>query len=575
MKKILLVILMIVLTLGFASCNNEKFTNPGDSLGGGEEVTDVPSVPDTSSVDEFEYVEKDIDTNISYSETDVFINLSDNNTVIENNNSVTVSNNIITISKIGTYVFSGKLSNGRIYVNLDGNVHLVFNNVDIKSNDGSPLVIMGKKAKSLTLVKDSNNRLEDSSSYEVFYNTDNDEPNGALFSKKALTINGSGNLSVIGNYNNGISVKDTLKIIDASVTVVASNNGIKGNDQVIIKDATVNISSNGDGIKSDNEDSAETGIVYIENSKLTIDSDEDGIQAFNLLEIKGGKADITTFGGVDEKKTTEDSAKGLKSDGNIVLHSGTFTLNNYDDAVHSAKTLKILDGTYDIKTKDDGIHSDDILEISGGTITISKSYEGLEAAKVIINGGTISIVASDDGINASDGTETKMGKSNPNCQITINGGNVTVNASGDGIDSNGTIVISGGVVVVYGPTTNNDGSLDADGGILVNGGTVIALGTLGMVETPGSNSLQNVVSIAFSKQQSANRNVVIKDKDGKEIMNIDSLKNFQSLIFSSVNLINGDKYKIYVDGTLAEEFSQTSVITYVGSTGRPGGNRPR
>ena len=33
------------------------------------------------------------------------------------------------------------------------------------------------------------------------------------------------------------------------------------------------------------------------------------------------------------------------------------------------------------------------------------SYEGIEAAKVIISGGTINIVSTDDGINAADGTE--------------------------------------------------------------------------------------------------------------------------------------------------------------------------
>lgn len=48
------------------------------------------------------------------------------------------------------------------------------------------------------------------------YNVSDDEPNSAIFSKDDLTINGTGKLSVQGNYNNGITSKDNLIITGGS-----------------------------------------------------------------------------------------------------------------------------------------------------------------------------------------------------------------------------------------------------------------------------------------------------------------------------------------------------------------------
>ena len=77
--------------------------------------------------------------------------------------------------------------------------------------------------------------------------------------------------------------------------------------------------------------------------------------------------------------------------------------------------------------------------------------------------------------------------------IIISGGTITVDASGDGIDSNGTIYVSGGTLIVYGPTTGADTGLDADGGILIDGGNVFVASSKEMLEIPASNSKSNVL----------------------------------------------------------------------------------
>lgn len=113
------------------------------------------------------------------------------------------------------------------------------------------------------------------------------EPNAALFSKKALTINGSGSLSVTGNFNNGITCKDELKIMNGTITVTAQNHGIRGNDFVVIKGGSIAVAAlEGDGIKSTKEEHAEKGYVYIENGTLSVTAGDDGIQAANFAAVK-------------------------------------------------------------------------------------------------------------------------------------------------------------------------------------------------------------------------------------------------------------------------------------------------
>jgi formylmethanofuran dehydrogenase subunit C len=72
--------------------------------------------------------------------------------------------------------------------------------------------------------------------------------------------------------------------------------------------------------------------------------------------------------------------------------------------------------------------------------------------------------------------------------LTINGGTLVVNASGDGLDSNGSIEMNDGTVVVNGPTDSMNGTLDYDSTFNMNGGTLIGVGSSGMAMSPSSTS---------------------------------------------------------------------------------------
>lgn len=83
-----------------------------------------------------------------------------------------------------------------------------------------------------------------------------------------------------------------------------------------------------------------------------------------------------------------------------------------------------------------------------------------------------------------------MLRSRSSIMPVIKGGKLTVDARGDGLDSNGSIEMSGGVVIVNGPTENMNGALDYDGSFLISGGTLVAAGSAGMAQEPSVDSSQ-------------------------------------------------------------------------------------
>ena len=261
--------------------------------------------------------------------------------------------------------------------------------------------------------------------------------------------------------------------------------------------------------------------------------------------------------------STEESVsmKALKAGTNIIIEGGSFNIDSQEDAIHSNVNISINNGNFEIASGDDGIHSDTQLDIYGGTINISKSYEGLESTTVNIYDGNIHLVASDDGINAAGGndvsTETGMAgndsfSSSSNGLINITGGYVYVDVSGDGIDANGDIKMSGGILLVNGPTNGGNGSLDYDGKFDITGGTLVASGSLGMVQTPSDSSSQKVLNINLS-QQEANSVVNIKSSDGKNILTYAPSKSYSSVIVSTPDIKNNTKYTVSVGGTVSGE----------------------
>ena len=105
-------------------------------------------------------------------------------------------------------------------------------------------------------------------------------------------------------------------------------------------------------------------------------------------------------------------------------------------------------------------------------------------------------------------------QSGGNHTVSISGGTVVIDADGDGLDSNGSLTISGGLVLVSGPTNSGNGALDYDGSCTVTGGVLIAAGSAGMAQAPGSSSTQAVLMITYTSTQPAGTLIGLTDAKG-------------------------------------------------------------
>jgi len=529
---------------------------------------------------------------------------------------VTVDGATATITAAGTYSLNGSLSNGQILVDTqdEGVVRLVFNGVDLHSGTGAPVHVISADKVVIFLAENSLNQVTDAETYTLS-DPESGEPNAAVFSASDLTITGSGSLTVNGNSNDGIASKDDLILAGGSITVTAVDDGIRGKDTVLVRGGDITINALGDGLKADNEEDAEKGYIAIEGGTLEITSGGDAIQAETDVLVSGGEITLNAGGGSAARIDATSSAKGITAAVSVVIDGGTFNLDSADDALHSNGSIIINGGSFNIASADDGMHADATLTINNGTINITASYEGLESAVITLNGGEIGVTASDDGINVaggndgsgmmqpgmggSGGRQMKGGGQMPagsagldaftstgDYTLYVNGGTIMVDATGDGVDVNGAIEMTGGVLLVNGPTENMNGALDYDGSFNITGGYFTAAGSAGMAMAPGESSSQNSLLVNFSAVQPAGTLVHIQNSAGEDILTFAPAREFQSVAFSSPALASGETYTITLGGsstgaamgslyqggvtsggTPYGEFTISSVVTRLGSSG--------
>ena len=636
-KKLISIICISVLSLSvvLSGCQSKSSSKNNSEVSNQTSTLDEDET-DTSNISKFEidpdYTADELDYDYDEAEV-VAITLNGDNISCKSLN-VNIDGSTITIQKAGTYLLSGTLTAGNIIVDSDDkeNVRLIFNGVEISNSTTTPLYIKNAEKTIVTLVDGTENTLSDGENY-ILDDESNNEPNGTIFSKDDLVINGLGSLTINANYNHGIQSKNLLKIISGNIDIISNGDSIIGKDGVIVKEAVINIESQEDGIKATKVEENK-GYIYLDNPEITIKAKKDGIQAVTCLYVKDGKYNIET-GETNENSqsnsdtSTDYSRKGMKAGVDITIENGEYTIDSEDDGIHSNNSITVNAGIVNIASKDDGVHADTELTINNGDIKISESDEGLEAKYITINDGNIDITTSDDGINASSGLSTTLDSGNApgagnrpempanengevdtnagnrsempanensentlgnnsrmmpgggqggfnesdGSELVINGGIVHVNAGGDGIDSNGTITINGGEIYVDGPTSGGDGALDYADTCEINGGILVATGSIGMATAPTSGSTQYSVNAAFSKTYNGETKVTVKDSSGNEVLTYTPAKNFQSFVFSTDKLKSGETYTIYAGDTQEGTFTVSDITTTVGnvSSGMGGG----
>lgn len=349
----------------------------------------------------------------------------------------------------------------------------------------------------------------------------------------------------------------SLLIFNGEFKIAASGDGIKATKQIQIADGIYTINASNDAIQAENANDTTVGAIYIQNGTFNLTSVCDGIQAYAVLSISGGNFNIKTTG-----STSTNSSKALKATDSLNISGGSFSINSTDDGVHSNNSV-IIDNCdiLNISSSDDGIHADNSVTINGGNINITKCYEGIEGASITINSGTVKIISSDDGINASDGSGSSMGGGMrpfsevstyavSNISLNINGGYTVVNSSGDGLDSNGTINVTGGTTLVYGPNGGGNGSFDYDGSAVVTGGTLVAIGTSDMAQNFGNASTQCSIMMKLNSSRSANTTFALFDSDNNSILAITTKKTTACILVTSPEIKTGNAYTFKTGGTV-------------------------
>ena len=557
------------------SSENEASQNSSvSSETSSETSSEASSHSESSYFSDADY--KDVSSETPHAE----IVFSDGSATISDTTRGSVSDKKVTITSKGIYKVSGSSEDISIVVDdsaKSGNVYIILDNVTMNTTS-APCIKVENADKVIIQAVGSNTLSFNSSDSSA-------KADGAVYAKDDVTINGSGTIQINSNLH-GIVCKNDIRITGSSAVINAGSVGIKSEGTVRVGGGTVNITSGHDGVQVENDDN-DAGF-YFENAEMVVISGYDGISVkagdssknfTGFVELNGGTLNISSpsGAGADASKDSSVSQKGIKTDGSITVTGTKIGISAADDAIHSNADITINSGDVTLRSGDDGITAAGNLTINGGYVIVGKSYEGLEAENVTINGGTVNITASDDGINCSGGSDTSSKDDDPwssgntNAKLTINGGNIYVNSEGDGLDSNGSIYVTGGTVIVEGPSSSGNGALDKGAGsgcvASITGGTVIAIGTSDMaINFDTGTQCSALVSL------SGTEGTQISVDDGSGI-SFNATKSFSSVVYSSPELKEGGTCTITA-GSSSAVADFTSGMYYSDVSGRGMGGRP-
>lgn len=504
-----------------------------------------------------------------------------------------------TITRPGTYLVQGNC-NGQLIVDIkDAEVYLLLDGVSITSPDGPAVYIKSAEKVVITLQDGTESVLIDSASYTL--PAGEEEPNGVLFSKEDLSINGTGTLRVIAQYDDGIVSKDSLVIAHSTVMVESRGDGIRGKDSVMLHQANVTVTAGNDGMKSTNAEDAGRGWIYVLDSSLTINAQHDGIQTEADLYLNGGMYSITSGGGClpeyrqqvsapvrkadraaqqeveDEIEEDTESGKGLKA-ADIHVRAGMFIISSRDDTVHADGSIVVHNGYFELASNDDGIHADNAFTLHDGHIVITESYEGIEAAHILLAGGKTEVTAIDDGWNAASKAisraEGRRRKKSHDFDITVSGGEHHILAGADAIDSNGNIFISGGITYAFSSNEMKEVPIDYPEicECRITGGTVIASGGYGKnTQTFSHAENQAAVTLKWKEQQPSSTEITLLIS-GQQMLTFMPKAAFKTIIVSTPDLQMGQQLTVQTSANMVctREITESIMLYQVTQSKRTG-----
>ena len=480
MKKFFVLTLMMITAVFMSSCSaedpfNEYFGNngwnnsgltpggSGSSITTGELTTfdiaiDQTTAEPTDVAEEYFPDEEDALENNEFTK-EVSIDMSNPVAKTENGVEVTVNGGHVTANHASEkkicYVVSGTTTKGSFTVVGDKKYAVKLNGVSITNPDSAALNLLSGKRAYIILADGTTNTLTDGTG---------GSQKGALYCKGKLLFNGSGQLSVTGNTNNGIHSADYIVFRKGNKVYVKSiaNHGIKANDGIFINGGILNVEVSVAASKGINCESH----IIVNGGRTTVLTTGNGMYDTEDQEAKGAagiKADstFTINAGELRLKSTGNGGKGINVDMEANFNGGSVMI---------VTTGGQFSGSGDTSSPK-GIKVDGDLTITGGKIwvrTSGNNGEGIETKGTLtITGGEVASYAYDDAINSKG-------------DMTISGGYVYAQGQhNDGLDANGNCYIKGGLVYAIcsgTPEVAIDANTEGGKKLYVSGGTVVALG---------------------------------------------------------------------------------------------------
>lgn len=510
-------------------------------------------------------------------------------------------------------------------------VQIVLNGVKIVSSSGPAIDIQSADTCFITLAEGTQNSLSDGSAFAsedanaCIYATCDLTINGSglldvsgnyrhgVFSKDNLVVyGGSINVSAV---EDGLNGKDSVKIGAGDISIDSGADGVKSSKStnpekgfVYVSGGSLSIDAEDDGIQAKTYLCIAGGSIEIDAADDTLHSDLEGA-------LNGGSASV---------RSGDDA---FHCETKLEVNDGSFVAETCSEG-YEAEQVVVNGGDTNICALDDAMNasaadlSDDSESSDADTSTIASSGEpGANAAQLDgsigvpdassanadsngqqntapqgagqQDGATPPELPSDDGAQGGQAGEAPSdlgqapdvqgrmerggqapggqggapGASDSNCLIQINGGKVVLDSQGDGVDSNGNVEITGGTLLVNGPSSDGDGAFDYDGEATISGGTVLMAGAVGMAQS-FTSGMQAFALVQASG--SAGSVIEATDADGNVIATLTATKAFGCVFVSGAGVSDGDTITVSVDGAATMATASMTGTSGI-PTGGPGG----
>ena len=484
---------------------------------------------------------------------------------------VSISGQTITASTEGVnYILTGNTPEGSsaaFTYKGTGDCTITLHGVSINT---TAKAIGATKGGNIELVIEGVNTIISTAKKSIEVGDDTELTSGMLTTYQRLDIYGDGVLNVTSSSKGAISSTDAMTINKGVVLNITIESGAEGKK----------------GLKSDTSIDFKGGRTTVVNTAPAVwDTDESDYSAATCVKAP----EISVSGGTVQCYATGNGGKGIRADNEMTVSNGTIevitTGSNlvYYNGNSMVVTLSQLESNMYSNCEDanpKGIHVGDKdtgtgeLTINGGTVKVKAvNSEGIESKMNInVKGGTVYAFAGDDAINAGISSENNKGNAYAGKgKLNISGGRVyAYSTTNDGIDANGTISVSGGVVVASGSTAPEDG-IDCDQNTFaITGGYIIGLG--GSTSTP-TESACTQSSLITSLSTSEGETLTLK-VGGSTVIKAEMPRTYNNatLLISTPQMKKGTSYSILRgSSSLASGTLSSSQYVNGSSSGGPGG----